>query len=270
VSCLRVFSSTLQSSSADFLLTQLFDQFLEGNWASESCDSKPIPATADQWSDYLWLDQYNPLSCETKDFQNLDELESNFNLSTTSSPTAFSLPSPISDSSSLAIDPFEFDQKTLWFPTAIETPTVVPCNSPSEASSPSPSSEESSSYSPRAESKRSPVAPRSRSRKPKSQPQSKTCVSKGKNSHNLIEKRYRNNLNSKIQILRDCIPSFRSSENESEEIEVKCNKGIILEKAIEYITQLERKVELLEKDNVGMQLMVKAYLPRNIGRAVRY
>jgi hypothetical protein len=42
-------------------------------------------------------------------------------------------------------------------------------------------------------------------------------ICKSQNSHNLIEKRYRNNLNAKINTLRDSIPSLRSATKENEE-----------------------------------------------------
>jgi hypothetical protein len=46
---------------------------------------------------------------------------------------------------------------------------------------------------------------------------SSSPIGKGqKNSHNLIEKRYRNNLNSKINALRDSIPSLCSTAKEEE------------------------------------------------------
>lgn len=161
------------------------------------------------------------------------------------------------------------------------TTAPAQCSSPSSASSPSPS--DSSSNSSHAETKRSPPTPRSRKSPSKSQAKP-ASRSKGKSSHNLIEKRYRNNLNSKIQILRDCIPALSSkrsrsaststSEEEEEggegEGEIKCNKGTILEKAIQYIAELEREVERLERDNEGLQMMVKAYLPRGVAGRIKF
>lgn len=44
--------------------------------------------------------------------------------------------------------------------------------------------------------------------------QAKSSRSKPNNAHNLIEKKYRNNLNNKIQALRDCIPSLHSTVKE--------------------------------------------------------
>lgn len=45
----------------------------------------------------------------------------------------------------------------------------------------------------------------------------KSPCSKRQNAHNLIEKRYRNNLNCKINTLRNSIPSLRSATKENEE-----------------------------------------------------
>lgn len=72
-----------------------------------------------------------------------------------------------------------------------------------------------------------------------------------KTSHNVIEKRYRNNLNDKIQELRDSVPSLRAMSrpgggDESEDLEGltpahKLNKATVLAKATEYIKHLEKR-----------------------------
>jgi len=91
----------------------------------------------------------------------------------------------------------------------------------------------------------------------------KSPALKRQSAHNLIEKRYRNNLNSKINSLRDCIPSLRAVKKENDEDDEdgmdsdsnecktvrKCNKGVILGHAISYIAQLEKQVEKLSKEN---------------------
>lgn len=74
-----------------------------------------------------------------------------------------------------------------------------------------------------------------------------------KTSHNVIEKRYRNNLNDKIQELRDSVPSLRAmsrpngkENDDSEDLEGltpahKLNKATVLAKATEYIKHLEKR-----------------------------
>ncbi|KXH26152.1 helix-loop-helix DNA-binding domain-containing protein [Colletotrichum simmondsii] len=99
-----------------------------------------------------------------------------------------------------------------------------------------------------------------------------------KNPHNMIEKRYRVNINEKIIALRDAVPSLRCvvqhTENphaaaaaaaESDEaIDVveelgglmparKLNKATILSKATEYIAHLEKKNSQLWKENEALE-----------------
>ncbi|KAK8214841.1 Clr6 histone deacetylase associated PHD protein-2 Cph2 [Zalaria obscura] len=73
-----------------------------------------------------------------------------------------------------------------------------------------------------------------------------------KTSHNVIEKRYRNNLNDKIAELRDSVPSLRAMsrpdgvEVDSEDLEGltpahKLNKATVMAKATEYIKHLEKR-----------------------------
>ncbi|THY00899.1 hypothetical protein D6D02_08762 [Aureobasidium pullulans] len=74
-----------------------------------------------------------------------------------------------------------------------------------------------------------------------------------KTSHNVIEKRYRNNLNDKIAELRDSVPSLRamsrpSGNDDSEDLEGltpahKLNKATVLAKATEYIKHLEKRAK---------------------------
>ncbi|KXH41555.1 helix-loop-helix DNA-binding domain-containing protein [Colletotrichum salicis] len=95
-----------------------------------------------------------------------------------------------------------------------------------------------------------------------------------KNPHNMIEKRYRVNINEKIIALRDAVPSLRcvvqQTENphataESDEafdvVEElgglmparKLNKATILSKATEYISHLEKKNSQLWKENEELE-----------------
>jgi len=85
-----------------------------------------------------------------------------------------------------------------------------------------------------------------------------------KTAHNMIEKRYRTNLNDKITQLREAIPSLRSGAPRFGNYEdedgydddftslvpvPKLNKATILSKATEYIMQLEARNRNLETEN---------------------
>ncbi|KAJ5455207.1 hypothetical protein N7475_010328 [Penicillium sp. IBT 31633x] len=86
-----------------------------------------------------------------------------------------------------------------------------------------------------------------------------------KRAHNVIEKRYRANLNDKIAELRDSVPSLRQIKNpnggsndEDDEAEAanaagKLNKASILSKATEYIKHLEIRNQRLEDENTALK-----------------
>lgn len=86
-----------------------------------------------------------------------------------------------------------------------------------------------------------------------------------KRAHNVIEKRYRANLNEKIAELRDSVPSLRALKNpagDSNEDEEdadgttpasKLNKASILSKATEYIKHLELRNRRLEDENTALK-----------------
>ena len=114
-----------------------------------------------------------------------------------------------------------------------------------------------------------------------------------KTAHNMIEKRYRNNLNDKIAALRDAVPALRvivhrpeggQGEQGSEGDEVaeedghgtaapckaegaedlgglapahKLNKATILGKATEYIVHLERRNRNIERENAALRSRVE-------------
>lgn len=118
-----------------------------------------------------------------------------------------------------------------------------------------------------------------------------------KTAHNMIEKRYRTNLNDKITALRDSVPSLRiaaeaaslskarsgssnnspvapsssrsrdmslSSQNLDFESEVatphqKLNKATVLSKATEYIAQLEKRSKNLTKENTHLKARIDAF-----------
>ncbi|RAK95747.1 basic helix-loop-helix domain-containing protein [Aspergillus ibericus CBS 121593] len=85
-----------------------------------------------------------------------------------------------------------------------------------------------------------------------------------KRAHNVIEKRYRANLNEKIAELRDSVPSLRASKNASGSLlddddgegvtpSNKLNKASILSKATEYIRHLEIRNKRLEDENTALK-----------------
>lgn len=77
---------------------------------------------------------------------------------------------------------------------------------------------------------------------------------KSKSTHNLIEKRYRNNINDKINVLRDCVPFLRDLSNATESTngdgapQPRLNKATVLTKAAEYIRQLQQRNNALTKE----------------------
>ena len=90
-----------------------------------------------------------------------------------------------------------------------------------------------------------------------------------KRPHNIIEKRYRANLNDKIAELRDSVPSLRfaqkskvreaangdSSDDDLDGLTPsnKLNKASILTKAVEYIRHLEFRTKRLEEENKSLK-----------------
>ncbi|GAP88393.1 putative sterol regulatory element binding protein sre1 [Rosellinia necatrix] len=94
-----------------------------------------------------------------------------------------------------------------------------------------------------------------------------------KTAHNMIEKRYRTNLNDKIAALRDSVPSLRimsksaRGEDTTEDREElhgltpahKLNKATVLSKATEYIRHLEKRNLRLMDDNAVMQQRIAAF-----------
>ncbi|KAM0325023.1 hypothetical protein ACHAQA_007559 [Verticillium albo-atrum] len=111
----------------------------------------------------------------------------------------------------------------------------------------------------------------SRSTSPEAPPARRTKhADPSKNPHNLIEKRYRVNINEKILALRDAVPALRcaiqngQSETPEDDAEAteelgglmparKLNKATILSKATEYISHLEKKNERLARENSDLE-----------------
>lgn len=97
-------------------------------------------------------------------------------------------------------------------------------------------------------------------------------LKKDKCSHNMIEKKYRTNINSKILALRDAVPSLRIATGDTKDISIadlegltpasKLNKASVLTKATEYIKHLEKKNEILRVQNAELQRIINEVSPR--------
>jgi small-conductance mechanosensitive channel len=120
---------------------------------------------------------------------------------------------------------------------------------PSSASPPSPTiKEESPAQMPR---------PRLQTKKQQRQQFEKpktSNVSKSKSTHNMVEKRYRNNLNSKITTLSQCIPNLYDSKESKAN-----NKATILRKSIEYIAELEQDNKKLTVESTALRAKIIAF-----------
>ncbi|KAK9466398.1 hypothetical protein V1512DRAFT_226004 [Lipomyces arxii] len=92
-----------------------------------------------------------------------------------------------------------------------------------------------------------------------------------KTAHNMIEKRYRTNLNDKISALRDCVPALRcavagSFDDDEEELDglapaSKLNKATVLTKATEYILHLQQRNLQLQREN---KALLEGNLPQSM------
>lgn len=94
-----------------------------------------------------------------------------------------------------------------------------------------------------------------------------------KTAHNMIEKRYRTNLNDKIAALRDSVPSLRvmsrpnggnEEDDDPEDLEGltpahKLNKATVLSKATEYIRHLEKRNKRLQDEVVTLKGRLDSY-----------
>ncbi|PMD33064.1 hypothetical protein L207DRAFT_590135 [Hyaloscypha variabilis F] len=188
-----------------------------------------------------------------------------------STPLAWTRPQARSTSYSSLTPQEETKLRNIAMPPSLSLPNPstspsqnLPYTSPSSSRSPSPSSH-------------------SRNRKRKSTPSDQEDEdgspppSSGngrpvkKTAHNMIEKRYRTNLNDKIAALRDSVPSLRvmskknsRGEEMHEDLEGltpahKLNKATVLSKATEYIAHLEKRNKYLVKENAALKSRVEAF-----------
>ncbi|KAK0364933.1 Clr6 histone deacetylase associated PHD protein-2 Cph2 [Friedmanniomyces endolithicus] len=89
-----------------------------------------------------------------------------------------------------------------------------------------------------------------------------------KTSHNVIEKRYRNNLNDKIVELRNAVPALRAmgrADNGGDEEDLegltpahKLNKATVMGKATEYIKHLEKRNKTIADEMEALQARLDA------------
>jgi hypothetical protein len=86
-----------------------------------------------------------------------------------------------------------------------------------------------------------------------------------KTSHNVIEKRYRNNLNDKIIELRNSVPSLRAKgrAKDAEDLDGltaahKLNKATVMAKATEYIHHLEKRNEKMADEMATLKARLAA------------
>jgi len=87
----------------------------------------------------------------------------------------------------------------------------------------------------------------------------------GTRSHNIVEKRYRTNINQKITALRDSIPSLRPAKaSETQPVETegeptqKFNKATVLSTAVGYIRDLEKDKRRLEIEIAQLKVHLRA------------
>ncbi|KIK92761.1 hypothetical protein PAXRUDRAFT_829667 [Paxillus rubicundulus Ve08.2h10] len=114
-------------------------------------------------------------------------------------------------------------------------------------------------------------SPASATRAPEVQTSSTTVIGRPKTSHTTIERRYRTNLNARIQSLKAAVPalrvldqSYKSDEHKVDDrgyidgvkIARKGSKANVLAKAVEYIHVLKRREARLNRQQDGLRALI--------------
>ncbi|TID18568.1 hypothetical protein E2P81_ATG06479 [Venturia nashicola] len=164
-------------------------------------------------------------------------------------------------------------------PTVPSLPAVDPNRTPQQQSPMSANARSNSSVSvPSSPEESAPVTTNSKKRKSEASDDASDKSGKQqpvkKTAHNMIEKRYRTNLNDKIAALRDSVPSLRvmsrpgsngnEEEDDPEDLEGltpahKLNKATVLSKATEYIRHLEKRNKKLAEELAAVKNRLDTY-----------
>ncbi|KAK8248641.1 hypothetical protein IWZ00DRAFT_300349 [Phyllosticta capitalensis] len=169
--------------------------------------------------------------------------------------------------------PLPFDQQQMQMNGAPPPPQSTPSlqHSPSSVTDPKTSSSSN-------QSSPEPVSGPNKKRKSSTEDESSDQQKNEKQppvkkaAHNMIEKRYRTNLNDKIAALRDSVPSLRvmsrtnggDDDDDHEDLEGltpahKLNKATVLSKATEYIRHLEKRNKRLSEEVDGLKARLESY-----------
>ncbi|KAK8429218.1 hypothetical protein IWX49DRAFT_318649 [Phyllosticta citricarpa] len=171
--------------------------------------------------------------------------------------------------------PLPFDQQQMQLNGAPPPPQSTPSlqHSPSSVTDPKTSSSSN-------QSSPEPLSGPTKKRKSSTEDESSDQQKNGKQppvkkaAHNMIEKRYRTNLNDKIAALRDSVPSLRvmsrangtgaEDDDDPEDLEGltpahKLNKATVLSKATEYIRHLEKRNKRLSEEVDALKARLESY-----------
>lgn len=233
----------------------------------------------------LLLSPYNDLDYKFEDWSNLDDFQ--YTLSGTSDPLELDPMSPVSSCSSantedLVANAFRglksgesssyettqprmehhtLSQAEIFKLYAIAMPGLVSSPESSNLATPSPVLSPEATF----EAKSQPQKKSKVVRRQISKPKAKELSVRNTKSHNMIEKRYRTNLNDKIIALGKILPNINgdaiSAENgpNGETEPQKLKKATILSRATEFIGELETRVENLTNEHAALQSRLTAF-----------